>query len=171
MQLARLTPTDAPAVTAFMRTHYPPAYAYLWHDAGAWYLAHEYAAGTLAQVFAQADVEGYWLQDKAGECLGWIQWERKTPPGRHDAGAYLHRLYLATAVQGRGLGTEAMARFHAWAADWGAPYCWLESMTVGRSRGFYARLGYAAVGEVRLPFAPMRDELRGLTLMVRTASV
>ena len=169
-----IEPDEAPLVARFMHAHYKPAYAYLWRDGGEDYLAHEYSAASVAASWSphaevddgEADLVPLWITAD-GATVGWTQWEVRPCPPDPEPGAYLHRLYVATHAQGHGLGAWVLERFRAFAETRGLPYCWVETMSLGRARGLYERAGFRFVREEEIAFPQIRAGLGGLSVMRR----
>jgi GNAT superfamily N-acetyltransferase len=150
-----------------MQAHYSPAYAYLWDDAGAWYVATMYNKEKLTEEFQDPRAKFYKIADE-NEAYGFC----KTIAGKAPTGAdeslryfYFQRIYLATNAQGKGIGTRVMEEETATARAEKYARIWLEAMEVGKAKTFYERLGYYATGKIRLPFLGMKDDLRGLVTM------
>ena len=174
--LRRIEPDEAPLIARFMREHYKPAYAYLWHDGGDDYLTREYSAEDIAAAMAphanahdgEAELVPLWITAN-GATVGWTQWEVAPCEPGGEPGAYLHRLYIAGHSQGHGLGAWVLERFRAFAKTRGLKYCWLETMSLGRARGLYERAGYEFVREEPIPFPEIKAGLGGLSVMRRVA--
>ncbi|PHI18598.1 hypothetical protein CEQ90_16995 [Lewinellaceae bacterium SD302] len=169
--LWRLTAKDIPWIANFMRIHYPPAYAYLWDDDGAWYVKNMYSEEKLAEEFTDERAEFYQVI-YVDQAVGYCKIMRDKKPINADSGRYLYtqRLYLATEAQGKGIGGRLMRLIVEHARTDNFDYCWLETMEVGDSRRFYERLGFKETGKIRLPFPGMVEELRGLITMVKPIS-
>ena len=174
MQLKPMLPEDAPLVLAFMQQHYPPAYAQLWTDGGAWYLHDQYSPEKLHEVLAasseraegKAEVRVYWVMQGEAK-VGWAQWEIKIAPTLTEKGAYLHRLYLATEAQGQGLGQGVLRQFEAFAKTKNLQYAWLEAMTLGGAIRFYEREGYQRISAYDLPYDRLFANQRNITILTK----
>lgn len=168
--MVKLTPISAQQtswIIEFMRAHYPPAYEYLWEDAGDWYLRNMYSVEKIAAEFLDPNAGFYQVtHDNVvhGYCKV-IAGKSPTHPGQYSNYFYLQRLYLAAEAQGKGIGLAVMQQVIEDARRRGHKGIWLETMEVGRAKAFYERLGFRCIGQVRLPFPGMKDELRGLDTM------
>lgn len=168
--LQPLTPNDIPYLIAHMQAHYSPAYAYLWNDAGAWYVKTMYNLEKLTEEFKEPKARFYRVTDGTTD-YGFC----KTIPNKAPQGAneqlkyfYLQRLYLATNAQGKGIGSRVMQEITAMAHAQNYNRIWLEAMEIGRAKAFYEKLGYRITDLVQLPFPGMKDEFRGLVTMELT---
>lgn len=163
-----LTLADIPWLSAHMQAHYPPAYAYLWNDAGAWYVANMYNEEKLTEEFKDPRAKFYKIADENNEYGFCKIIEGKPPTTGADNSLkyyYFQRIYLATNAQGKGVGTRIMHHFAELARAANYDRIWLEAMEVGKAKTFYERLGYYPTGMIRLPFPSMKDEMRGLVTM------
>lgn len=162
-----LTPTDIPWLITHMQAHYPPAYNYLWNDAGAWYVATMYNEEKLTEEFEDPRARFYKITAEDEEYGFCKVIAGKAPPGADESLRYYYfqRIYLATNAQGKGIGTEVMKTITVAARTEKYDRIWLETMEIGRAKPFYERLGYYETGKIRLPFPGMKDEFRGLVTL------
>lgn len=137
-------------LAAFMHEEYPRAYAHLWRDSGAAYVAETFNVAALEAEHNCPDAQLYRV-DVDGAPGGFLRIVVDEAPG--EAGAferylYLHRIYLSHSTQGRGVGRQVIEQLLTL-----APECdgvWLDSMAHGNAVGFYERLGFQAIAQVRL---------------------
>lgn len=164
IRFRRLSQKDADWLRSFMQAHYPPAYDYLWTDAGLDYIAKTYSREALTQEFADPAGRAYQiLVDGCAEGFCRLVDQQRSPDAAAVTPAcYLQRLYLSSACQGRGLGEQILARLieDARARGWAA--LWLETMQVGRARHFYERAGFQMIGRKTLVAAKLRQGMAAM---------
>ncbi len=82
-------------------------------------------------------------EDGAGACVGFVTINRE-PHWTGEEEAYVPELVVAEPAEGRGVGRALMSGVEAWAREQGLRLIELDTgIRNSRSRGFYARLGFA----------------------------
>jgi GNAT superfamily N-acetyltransferase len=70
----------------------------------------------------------------------------QTPNSRHRA--EIHKLFVSSALRGRGVGQQIMAALHETAREHGRRLILLNTRFGGPAEGFYRRLGYQEIGVI-----------------------
>ncbi len=94
------------------------------------------------------DVHGYLVELSGGERVGFVQWSEEPDP------AYRHAsidLFLITAAQGRGLGTEVVRTLARWLVDERGHHRIEIDPAAGNARAIrcYERVGFRRIGVAR----------------------
>ncbi|WP_116125317.1 GNAT family N-acetyltransferase [Lewinella sp. IMCC34183] len=160
-------PDQQPTLYALMRRIYPPVYAYLWPDGGAWYVDAQYSPENVHRELAEPDADYRFIQLN-DEPVGIVRSVAGRPaPDRLTLNATkLHRLYLDPAVAGRGIGSRALEFVEAQCRKRGDKLLWLEAMdSAADALAFYERLGFARLAPFTLEMPRMLPAYRGMWRM------
>jgi GNAT superfamily N-acetyltransferase len=79
----------------------------------------------------------------------------------------LEKIYLLNKFTGQGFGKQILKQTETMALNLQARYIWLATMQKGRALSFYQDLGYAIIGDQKLPFENAREEEKGMFLLVK----
>ncbi len=164
LRLQLITAEDHAQHLALMQRIYPPAFAYLWPDGGAWYINHVHRKAALLADLAVANAPYYHVYHR-GALRGILRLKRESAcPDHPDLLALkLDRLYLDDAVRGQGIGTTLIDYCKQLVRQQGACLLWLERMdTNAATIGFYQKNGFKPGGRFRLTFAEMYPHFRGM---------
>ncbi|MBI2396489.1 MAG: GNAT family N-acetyltransferase [Xanthomonadales bacterium] len=164
-------PDDAAALAAFARASFAATYAPS-HDAGR-------IARHCDTVLSDDAVRG-WLADptqslllalRADELLGFVQWHRAAAPVAAREAVEVKRLYVAANAHGSGLGRRLLDAVAERAREGGADLLWL-CVYAGNARAlrFYARYGFAQIGQVPYTFVDQTEDDLALGLRLAAAS-
>ena len=164
LQLRPLTPADHPVLQALMQRIYPPAYAHLWPDGGAWYLRRQYGRANYLRELAEPNAVYHFVLHY-GEPTGIVRLVKGTslvdqPTVR---ACKLHRIYLDQAIHGQGIGKQIIQWTIDTCRQQGFDLLWLEAMdTAPAALAFYERMGFTRSGAFRLDMPLMYPSLRGM---------
>lgn len=167
IRLCPIQPADHARHLALLQRIYPPAFAYLWPDAGAWYLNRVHREEALLADLAQTDAsyDHVYYQDKLIGILR-LKMQTENPDFPGASSLKLDRLYLDDAVRGKGIGTTIIEFVKAETLRLGKSHLWLERMdTNDATIGFYRKNDFVDGGTFRLPFENMHPEYRGMFRM------
>ena len=169
LEYEAIGPADQPRLFALMQRIYPPSYAYLWPDDGAWYVESQYGEENFRRELAEPGA-AYAFVRCADRDVGIVRTLAGRPlpdvPGR--PATKLHRLYLDPAVHGRGIGRGVMGKVVADCRSRGDALVWLEAMdSSAAALAFYARLGFVRTAPFRLDMPLMYPARRGMWRMAK----
>lgn len=147
-----------------MERIYPPAFAYLWPDAGAWYVNHVHSRESLERDLAQPDALYYHVFFRE-ELVGIYRLKLNTElvdfPG--EPTLKLDRLYLDDAMRGQGIGSALVEYAKRETRRLGKSILWLERMDTNEATiAFYQKCGFMDGSAFRLTFEQMHPEYRGM---------
>ncbi|KAF1690785.1 GNAT family N-acetyltransferase [Pseudoxanthomonas taiwanensis] len=161
LRLRRAGPGDAATLSSLCARTFTETFGHLYppEDLAA-YLAEAYAVERQAQVLAHPDYAVWLLEDADGNALGHAAAgpcglpHPEVAPGDGE----LKRLYLVKGLQRAGHGTRLMQAAMDWLLRDGPRTLWVGvwSENHGAQR-FYARWGFARVGEYLFPVGRQRD--------------
>lgn len=167
LTLRPIEPTDHAAHLALMHRIYPPAFAYLWPDAGKWYVEHTHRREALLTDLADPDCpyyHVYYRNQLSG--IFRLRLRNECPDFPGEPALLLHRLYLDDGVRGHGVGTRIVDYAKAETARLGRSLLWLERMDTNEATiGFYRKNGFRDGGAFRLTFELMPERFRGMFRM------
>ncbi len=173
IHLRLIQPEDHAKHFALMQRIYPPAFAYLWPDAGAWYVERTHGKEAFLADLALADAPYYhvYLKD---ELIGIfrLKLHAENPDFGGEAALKLDRVYLDDAVRGQGVGSVLLDYAKAETLRLNKRLLWLERMSTNEATiGFYRKHGFVDGGQFRLPFERMYSRFRGMFRMAWQAGV
>ncbi|MEO1321153.1 MAG: GNAT family N-acetyltransferase, partial [Pseudomonadota bacterium] len=120
LKLVPMSRDDLRWLEAFMRVEYPRAYAPLWRDGGVTYVNETFSVEALEAEHSEPGASLFRV-DWNDAPTGFVRLVAgKRPPGGDPDSryVYLHRIYLAHASHGRGIGRDVMNAVMALAADY-----------------------------------------------------
>lgn len=167
--LVPLGETDQPQLFALMQKIYPAVYAYLWDDAGAWYLHHAFGPAAFAADLADPRGRYYFVTDRA-EPIGILRILEEAPLPEYPAqpSTKLHRIYLAASHQGRGWGQRLVRWVQQQYNQDPAGILWLEVMdSQPPAIAFYEKMGFQRGQAFQLSFTGIHPPLRGMYTMIQ----
>lgn len=150
-----------------MKRVYPSAYAHFWKDEGLWYLDQIYGKKNLAQELSDDNSLYYFVHynDKIVGILKLIKDCEYAPLASHKA-FKVHRIYLDTSVQGKGVGYALMGYAEQIAIAQKHSLIWLDAMDKhAQAQQFYKKLGFQKTEKQRLDFPLLHDEHRPMWFM------
>jgi ribosomal protein S18 acetylase RimI-like enzyme len=145
-----------------MQRIYPPAFAYLWPDEGAWYVDYVHCKQSLLRDLDTPDAPYYHVYHHE-QLVGIFRLKLHAPcPDASESPALkLDRLYLADEVRGQGIGQALMAYAFEETRRLGKDILWLDRMNSNEATiRFYHKLGFTECGQFRLPFVQMYSKYR-----------
>ena len=167
------TTANAPALSEITLCAYRDHYLHLWHDAGEWYMNHSFAVDQLTTELADPNAR-YFMVNLNGEPVGFLKLNLDKVLPDTDSITHseandmeLERIYLVKEATGHGVGQAAMRFVEDMARERGKKTLWLKSMDTGPALGFYERMGFKHHGTQRLNFPQMKEEFRGMIVLVK----
>lgn len=167
----KIGPAQLPLLQRAGRATYVPYYPHLWKAGGLeWYLDHCFGDAALQRDFADPNIE-YLLAStpaEAPQTIGLLKLvlQKPVPGGWCDNALYLEKIYLMPAFFGQGIGQILLEYVLNRARALGREAVWLQVMKSG-PRKVYEQAGFETVGEAPIDFELMKEEERGLWVMVR----
>lgn len=164
LRLEPILATDHPVHQALMQRIYPPAFAYLWPDDGAWYLERTHGEPAFLKDLAQAAAPYWHVYFKDGLIgIFRLKYHADFPDQPGVPALKLDRIYLDSAVRGQGIGKALVDFAKAEARSLNKSILWLERMDTNEATiAFYRRCGFQDGSLFRLTFDLMYVELRGM---------
>ena len=159
LALRPLTPADHAELRTLMQRIYPPAYAHFWTDGGAWYLEHLYHVENFTRELAEPHTAYYFVVGQQMVC-GIL---RVVGPMRTNGRTEvkLHRLYLGTEAQGRGIGQALVAWTQRTFCSEPDTVLWLEAMEKQpQALRFYEHLGFVKRHRFEYLYERLHPEMR-----------
>lgn len=167
LSLRSIRPEDHAIHLALMQRIYPPAFAYLWSDGGAWYVNHIHAPAALRQDLQTPDAPYYhvYFREQLSGILR-LKLHTTCPDFPEVPALKLERIYLDATVRGNGIGKTLVAFARREARRLHKEILWLERMSTNTATiGFYRRAGFADGGTFTLDMQLMHEPLRGMVRM------
>lgn len=171
--LQPITLEDQPALFELMNRIYPPAYAHFWQDQGHWYINSLYTPDNLKKELQEKGSYYYFVRScrparqvresvysKEYTTIGILKViENCTYPEQSDKQSFkVHRIYLDTTIQGKGIGRQLMQYAQTRAQETGHQLIWLDAMDQHpQAMSFYHKLGYTKGSLQRLDLELLHD--------------
>lgn len=171
--LQPITLEDQPALYELMKRIYPPAYEHFWQDQGNWYLNTLYTPENLKKELQEKESYYYFVRSclsarqvresihsKEYSTIGIFKIiENCLYPEQPDVLSFkVHRIYLDTSTQGKGIGRQLMQYAQTRAQETGHQLIWLDAMDQHpQAMNFYNSLGYTKGGLQHLDFELLHD--------------
>ncbi|WP_299764136.1 GNAT family N-acetyltransferase [uncultured Dokdonia sp.] len=164
--LQPITLEDQPALYELMKRIYPPAYEHFWQDQGNWYINNLYTLENLKKELQEKGSYYYFVRfresvyNKEYTTIGILKIiENCTYPEQPDRQSFkVHRIYLDTTIQGKGIGRRLMQYAQTRAQETGHQLIWLDAMDQHpQAMNFYNSLGYIKGGLQHLDFELLHD--------------
>ncbi len=167
IQLREIREEDQAELYALMKRIYLPVYEHLWKDDGSWYIEHTYSLKTLQEELAELNAAYFFVHYQA-QVSGILRIVRDKAfvdfPDRRAL--KLHRLYLGSEAQGRGVGQCLMSWVEAQARIHGNEILWLDVMdTQEQALHFYQRSGFQKGSSEKLAFEMIHKHYAGMYKM------
>lgn len=164
LTIKKLSPEDYSDFYECMHEIYFSTYGSYWQDGGVWYFEQQYNKENVLKESSSSDSEYYavYFNDTLIGALRLV-WN-EDPRSKRDA-SYLkvHRLYIATHHQGKGIGKTLLTWVENNAKQKNCKYVWLEVMErQEQAVQFYVQQGYVLQHKRRLEYLLFKEEYRGI---------
>jgi diamine N-acetyltransferase len=171
MTLKPLTIADIPTLVSVARASYMQSYTHLWDDRGEKYMADCFNPAQIALEFSDANA-AFFLVFDADNPVGFLKLNIDKALGNYAAqeALELERIYLLAETTGKGFGKQIVEFVMNLAKKSGKSIVWLKTMDTGPAQEFYEKQNFSITDTFRLTFAGLKDELRGMYVMVRKVS-
>ena len=145
---------------------YQEHYTYLWEDAGANYMEHNFTAEKFEEEISNSNAVFFLIRD-GQKYVGFIKLNI-------DSGVYnfparttleLERIYFIKEAAGKGLGKEAIEFVSNYAKQMHKSHIWLKAMESGTAVEFYKKRGFRVIGEIELDYINIKSEFKKMFVM------
>jgi len=163
--------SDQQELFQLMSEIYPTAYSSFWkNDDCSWYLDLCYNPKNLEKELSR-ERSHYFFTDFQGKTVGILKYDFPFSPIDFDIpnAMKVHRLYLSSAAQGKGIAKEIMQRLEAIAWSQNLETIWLEVMEKSaQAKKFYSKMGFRKVFQYRLEFENLIPDYREIEIWTKT---
>ena len=162
------TTGDIKTLAGVATQSYREVYPYLWHDRGEWYIKQCFEERVLSRELKQPDQKWFLLKEN-DVAVGYLKLNLDKSPEDYEAFKCLEleRVYLINDAKGKGYGRQAVEFSEKYARNLKKDIIWLRAMDSTENPAFYENLGFKICGTYRLPFELLKDELRGMVIMIK----
>ena len=158
---------DQRQLLSLMHRIYPPAYAHYWKDDCSWYINSQYGIENLAKELNDRNSMYYFVRFRES-VIGILKLIANCcyKPLPSFKAYKVHRIYLDTTVQGKGIGKQLMAFAETEARRGNYDILWLDAMdTHIQAQSFYKKLGFEKTERQLLDFPLLHDQHRPMWFM------
>jgi len=169
IRIEKLDTKDAKLLSEVALHSYSDHYLHLWYDEGKWYKEKYFSTERLTKEISDPNTQFY-LAYYDNEPVGFLKLNINTPlEGFETKNALeLERIYLNKEVTGKGIGRKLVELAINVAEQNNKNIIWLKAMDTSEgSIAFYQKRGFSITGTYRLKHNLMKEELRGMVIMVK----
>lgn len=170
LRLRKISHANQEELRELMTRIYLPVYQHLWADGGKWYIGKTYASDQLKKELAEPHTLYCFVQYQS-ETVGIIRLleNELVPKFENRKAAKLQRIYLDSAVRGKGIGKTLINWMENRVRQEGTAIFWLEVMdTQQNAINFYEKLGFQKFNKVQFESDLMHEHLSGMFQMWKT---
>ena len=171
IRLESITNSTSNELFQLMKEVYPLAYDYFWEDGGNWYVNSQYSEENISKELGQENADYFFVLWK-GERVGnfRIVWDEPLLNFQKEVKSVkLHRVYLHTKTQGKGIGKTLLQWLEKQAIKKQYELIWLDAMDEKpQAFNFYKKLGYQYHSHCFLPFDLLHDEYRKMSQLYKS---
>lgn len=148
---------------------YNQHYIYLWHDGGEKYVANCFNATAFREQLNDPNVVLYLIYEGQNTPVGFLKLNNNKSYGQYNAedSLELERIYIIKSAAGNGIGRAVLSFTDEYARGKNKKYVWLKVMDSSSAIDFYRKSGYEIIGDYRLTFPEMKEEYRGMYVMLK----
>lgn len=169
IQLEPISEKDTEALYQLMKEVYPQAYKHFWEDEGNWYVKSQYSKENIVKELSDLNAE-YFFVVFNGERVGnfRIKWNEELSGLENYKTVKLHRIYLHSKVQGKGVGKQLLLWLEKEAIKKQYELIWLDAMDEKpQAFTFYNKMGYQYHSHCFLPFDLLHDAFRKMSQLYK----
>ena len=160
---------DAAFLSQVALVAYADHYLHLWYDGGKWYMEKYFSVEKLTQEISDINSRFFiaFLKESAA---GFLKLNIHAPlEGFEEKNALeLERIYLEKNAAGKGIGRKLVELAFKVAEENNKDMVWLKAMDTSEGPiAFYKKMGFKIAGTHRLKHPLMKEELRGMVLMIK----
>ncbi|WP_157811554.1 GNAT family N-acetyltransferase [Lacinutrix sp. Bg11-31] len=168
VQLELITVDSHSRLVKLIQRIYPPAYKHLWKNEDcSFYINTFYNLEQLQTELLEKATEYYFViyeNEPVGICK--IQFNK--PLKTIETGTYIHRIYLGSEAQGKGIAKTIFNWIEIRAKENNNNLLWLKAMdTQEQAIKFYIKQGFKINGKTSLDFNLLHEPLRGMLIMTK----
>ncbi len=169
LQLHPIRLEDQSELYTLMQRIYPPAYAHFWEDQGNWYINTLYTLENLKKELQEEGSHYYFVRFRKStytekyNLIGIFKIiENHIYPEQTTQHSFkVHRIYLDTTIQGKGIGKQLMNYAQKRAKETNHNLIWLDAMDQHvQAMAFYTMLGYTKGGLQQLDLELLHTKYR-----------
>ncbi|MGG8495900.1 GNAT family N-acetyltransferase [Tenacibaculum sp. TC6] len=165
LQLQQITINHEKELFKLMSEVYPAAYKHFWKDEGQWYLRAQYSKTNIEKELAQEQADYYfivWKGEKVGNFR--ILWDTELEGFSGCKQVKLHRIYLHSKTQGKGIGKQLLTWLENEAIKKQYELIWLDAMDEQpQAFTFYKKMGYQYHSHCFLDFELLHTKVRKMS--------
>lgn len=171
VQIIRCSVRDAQAISDIAVNSYKDFYLHLWYDGGAWYINHSFNKTVIEEELMHPNHIFFLINEDNGT-IGFLKLNIDRPLKNFEGrdAIELGRIYLTKSSIGKGIGRSVMKFCFDYARQLNKELIWLKAMDTSDAVGFYEALGFKHYGRLRLEFPQMKEEFRGMVVMMKELS-
>lgn len=165
IQLKEILNSDSESLFNLMKEVYPAAYSHFWKDGGEWYVQSQYSEKNILKELLEENTDYYFVIYK-GEIIGnfRIIWNNELEGLENKKSVKLHRIYLHSKTQGKGVGKSLLNWLEKEAIKKQYELIWLDAMDEQpQAFEFYKKKGYQYHSHCFLDFDLLYDEVRKMS--------
>jgi len=168
LQIKKLEVADVVGLREVAVEAYSDHYLSLWYDQGNWYLEKYFSIEKLRDELSDQNARFY-LAFHNTEGVGFLKLNIDASlPGFDGSALEIERIYLKKAASGKGIGRQLVNLAEEVAAKHNKGLIWLKAMDTSEGPiAFYEKMGFKIIGTHVLRHPLMKEELRGMVLMVK----
>lgn len=162
------TPADAATVSDVAIRSYKDFYLHLWYDQGHWYIKRSFDELILQEDMRNLN-HAYFLLYEGNYPIGFLKLNIHHPLRGFEKYncLELERIYIIKSASGKGYGRQTMEYCFEYALKLKKQIIWLKAMDSSPAVQFYERLGFEHYLRFRLDFHQMKEEYRGMVVMMK----
>jgi GNAT superfamily N-acetyltransferase len=168
--IKKLETADAALLSQVAIRAYSDHYLHLWYDEGKWYKNTFFSSEKLYEELTDTNAHFY-LAYYENTPVGFLKLNIDAALSGYETqrALELERIYLNQNVAGKGIGRALIEHTFRIAKEYGKSIVWLKAMdTSAGPIAFYKKMGFEITGTFRLKHQLMKEELRGMVIMVKS---
>lgn len=169
LSIKKLESEDAGILSAVALAAYADHYLDLWYDFGRWYMNKYFSVDRLTAELNDNNAFFYLVFFK-GVPVGFLKLNKDAPLAGYDAkeALELERIYLKNETTGLGIGKQLLDLTTRVAEENNKKVVWLKAMDSTKGAiMFYNKMGFKITGTHTLKHPLMKEELRGMVIMIK----